>query len=104
VQPNEITEVLNRALSQELLARDVTRFATSPRTAYVDGIPDQHLQATSSYEMPPEQRVNQPPENATMSQDTCQRCPETSHGRSTTYRALDRVDQPRRNRGDLLRR
>ena len=66
MQPNEITEVLNRALSQELLARDVTRFATSPRTAYVDGIPDQHLRATSSYEMTPEQRVNQPPENATM--------------------------------------
>ena len=27
VQPNEITEVLNRPLSQELLARDVTRLA-----------------------------------------------------------------------------
>ena len=27
VQPNEITEILNRPISQELLARDVTRFA-----------------------------------------------------------------------------
>jgi hypothetical protein len=27
VQPNEITEVLNRPISQELLARDVTRLA-----------------------------------------------------------------------------
>ena len=27
VQPNEITEVLNRPLSQELLARDLTRLA-----------------------------------------------------------------------------
>src|SRR5687768_18375910 len=27
VQPNEITEVLNRSLSQELLARDLTRLA-----------------------------------------------------------------------------
>jgi hypothetical protein len=27
VQPNDVTEVLNRPLSQELLARDLTRFA-----------------------------------------------------------------------------
>ena len=27
MQPNEITEVLNRPISQELLARDVTRLA-----------------------------------------------------------------------------
>jgi hypothetical protein len=27
VQPNEITEVLNRPISQELLARDLTRLA-----------------------------------------------------------------------------
>ena len=27
MQPNEITEVLNRPLSQELLARDLTRLA-----------------------------------------------------------------------------
>ena len=27
MQPNEITEVLNRPVSQELLARDVTRLA-----------------------------------------------------------------------------
>jgi hypothetical protein len=29
MQPNEITEVLNRPISQELLARDVTRLAYS---------------------------------------------------------------------------
>ena len=27
MQPNEITEVLNRPISQELLARDITRLA-----------------------------------------------------------------------------
>jgi hypothetical protein len=116
VQPNEITEVLNRPISQELLARDVTRLAYvakdgTPRTVpiiftwngselvmctpknapklralsenpmvaltidtevhppkillirgraeldFVDGIPDEYLQATSTYEMTPEQRV-----------------------------------------------
>jgi uracil-DNA glycosylase len=116
VQPNEITEVLNRPISQELLARDLTRLAYvakdgTPRTIpivfawngsevvmctpknapklralrenpmvaltmdtevhppkillirgrtaldFVDGIPDEFLQATSSYEMTPEQRV-----------------------------------------------
>jgi hypothetical protein len=35
VQPNEITEVLNRPISQELLARDVTRLAYVAR----DGTP-----------------------------------------------------------------
>jgi hypothetical protein len=116
VQPNEITEVLNRPLSQELLARDLARFAyvakdgtprnipiifawngttivmSTPKNApklpalsanpdvaltidtevhppkilmirgraeldYVDGIPDEYLQSTSTYEMTPEQRV-----------------------------------------------
>jgi hypothetical protein len=116
VQPNEITEVLNRPISQELLARDVTRLAyvardgtprnipiifawngsqivmCTPKNApklqalsenpmvaltidtevhppkillirgraeldFVDGIPDEYLQATSTYEMTPEQRV-----------------------------------------------
>ena len=116
MQPNEITEVLNRPISQELLARDITRLAYvakdgTPRTIpiaftwngseiimcttknapklpalrnnptvaltidtevhppkillirgqaeldFVDGIPDEFLQATSSYEMTPEQRA-----------------------------------------------
>jgi hypothetical protein len=116
VQPNQITEVLNRPLSRELLARDMTRFAyvakdgtprnipiiftwngseivvCTPKNApklpalrenpmvaltidtevhppkillirgraeldYVDGIPDEYLQQTSTYEMTPEQRV-----------------------------------------------
>ena len=116
MQPNEITEVLNRPLSQELLSRDLTRLAYvakdgTPRSIpiaftwngseivmcttknapklpalrqnpmvaltidtevhppkillirgraeldFVDGIPDEFLQATSSYEMTPEQRV-----------------------------------------------
>jgi hypothetical protein len=116
VQPNEITEILNRPISQELLARDVTRLAYvakdgTPRNVpigftwngseivmctsknapklralgdnpmvaltidtevhppkillirgraeldFVDGIPDEYLEATSSYEMTPEQRV-----------------------------------------------
>ena len=35
MQPNEITEVLNRPISQELLARDVTRLACVAR----DGTP-----------------------------------------------------------------
>ena len=115
MQPNEITEVLNRPISQELLARDVTRLAYiardgTPRNVpiiftwngsqivmctsknapklqalsenpmvaltidtevhppkillirgraeldFVDGIPDEYLQATSTYEMTPEQR------------------------------------------------
>ena len=116
MQPNEIIEVLNRPISQELLARDLTRLAyvakdgtprnipigfawngseivmctsknapklpalrTSPTVAltidtevhppkillirgraeldYVDGIPDEYLQANTTYEMTPEQRV-----------------------------------------------
>ncbi len=116
MRPNEITEVLNRPISQELLARDVTRLAYvakdgAPRNVpiifawngseivmctsknapklralsenpmvaltidteshppkillirgraeldFVDGIPDEYLQTTSTYEMAPEQRV-----------------------------------------------
>ncbi|HEX4812060.1 MAG TPA: pyridoxamine 5'-phosphate oxidase family protein [Nonomuraea sp.] len=116
MEPNEVTEVLNRPLSREMLARDVTRLAyvakdgtprnipiifawngteivmCTPKNApklqalrknpmvaltidtevhppkillirgraeldYVDGIPDEYLQTTSSYEMTPEQRV-----------------------------------------------
>ena len=116
MQPNEITEVLNRPISQELLARDITRLAyvakdgaprnvqigftwngseivmCTPKNAakllalranpavaltidtevhppkillirgraeldVVDGIPDEYMKATSSYEMSPEQRV-----------------------------------------------
>lgn len=116
VQSNEITEILSRPISQELLARDLTRLAYvakdgTPRNVpiafawngseivmctaknapklqalsenpmvaltidtevhppkillirgraeldYVDGIPDEYLQETSSYEMTPEQRV-----------------------------------------------
>jgi hypothetical protein len=116
VQPNEITQVLNRPTSQELLARDVTRLAyvakdgtprnvpigftwngseivmctaknapklpalrNNPTVAltidtevhppmillirgtaeldFVDGIPDEYLEANSSYQMTPEQRV-----------------------------------------------
>ncbi|WP_426245392.1 pyridoxamine 5'-phosphate oxidase family protein [Nocardioides sp. LHG3406-4] len=116
MQPNEIAEVLNRPLSRELLARDMTRLAyvakdgtprnipiifawngsqivmCTPKNApklhalsvnpmvaltidtevhppkillirgraeldYVDGIPDEYLQTTSTYEMTPEQRV-----------------------------------------------
>ena len=116
MQPNEITEVLNRPLSQELLARDLTRLAylakdgtprnvpigftwngaqivmTTTKNApklqalsenptvaltidteahppkillirgraeldVVDGIPDEYLQASGTYKMTPEQRV-----------------------------------------------
>jgi Pyridoxamine 5'-phosphate oxidase len=116
MQPNEITEVLSRSLSQELLARGLTRLAYvakdgtprcipiaftwngaeivmctaknapklpalrgNPAVALtidtevhpptillirgraeldvVDGIPDEYLQASGSYEMTPEQRV-----------------------------------------------
>ncbi|MEU9705047.1 pyridoxamine 5'-phosphate oxidase family protein [Streptomyces sp. NPDC047981] len=116
MQPSEITEVLNRPISRELLARDVTRLAyvaedgtpraipigfawngaevvmctppNAPKLAAlrvnpavaltidtevhppkillirgraaldaVDGIPDEYLQANSSYVMTPEQRV-----------------------------------------------
>ena len=116
MQQSEITEVLNRPTSQELLARDVTRMANvakdgTPRNVpiafawngseivvcttknapklpalhsnptvaltidtevhppkillirgqaeldYVDGIPDEYLEATSTYETTPEQRV-----------------------------------------------
>ena len=116
VEPNEITDVLNRPMSQELLARDLTRLAYvakdgTPRTVpiaftwngseivmctaknapklpalrnnptvaltidtevhppkillirgraeldSVDGIPDEYLEANSTYEMTAEQRV-----------------------------------------------
>jgi hypothetical protein len=117
VQPNEITEVLNRPLSQELLARDLTRLAYvakdgTPRNVpigftwngstivmctsknapklpslrqnpmvaltidtevhppkillirgrvveldVVDGIPDEYLEASGTYQMTPEQRI-----------------------------------------------
>jgi hypothetical protein len=116
VQPNEITEILNRPISQELLARDLTRLAyvardgtprnvpigftwngseivmcttknapklhalrTNPMVAltidtevhppkillirgraeldYVDGIPDEYMQASGTYQMTAEQRV-----------------------------------------------
>ena len=116
MQPNEITEVLNRPLSQELLARDLTRLAyvakdgtprnvpigftwngseivmttaknapklpalrNNPTVALtidtevhppkillirgraeldvVDGIPDEYFEASGTYEMTPEQRV-----------------------------------------------
>jgi hypothetical protein len=68
VQPNEITEILERPLSQELLARDFTRLAYvaqdgTPRNIplaeldVVDGIPDEYLEMNGSYEMTPEQRV-----------------------------------------------
>jgi hypothetical protein len=116
MQPNEITEVLTRPLSQELLARDLTRLAyvakdgtprsipiaftwngseivmctsknaaklpalrDSPAVALtidtevhpptillirgraeldvVDGIPDEYLEANSTYQMTPEQRI-----------------------------------------------
>ncbi|GLY85205.1 pyridoxamine 5'-phosphate oxidase family protein [Actinoallomurus iriomotensis] len=116
MKPDEISEVLNRPISRELLARDVTRLAYvakdgTPRNVpiafawngsqvvmctaknapkltalrhnpavaltidtevhppkillirgqaeldFVDGIPDEYLQETSSYEMTPEQRV-----------------------------------------------
>ncbi|MFC5823454.1 pyridoxamine 5'-phosphate oxidase family protein [Nonomuraea insulae] len=116
VEPHEITEVLNRPISRELLARDLTRLAyvakdgtprnipiiftwngseivvCSPKNApklaslrenpavaltidteshppkilfirglaeldYVDGIPQEYLKQTSTYEMTPEQRV-----------------------------------------------
>ncbi len=116
MRPNEITEVLNRPLSQELLARDLTRLAyvakdgtprnipigftwngseivmctstnapklpslrVNPMVALtidtevhppkillirgraeldvVDGIPDEYLEASGTYKMTPEQRV-----------------------------------------------
>ncbi len=116
MRPDEITEVLNRPISQELLARDLTRLAYvakdgTPRNVpiaftwngsqivmctaknapklqalsenptvaltidtevhppkillirgraeldFVDGIPDEYLQPTSTYQMTPEQRV-----------------------------------------------
>jgi hypothetical protein len=116
MQPNEITEVLNRPLSQEMLARDLTRLAyvakdgtprsipiaftwngaeivmctsknaaklpalrSNPAVALtidtevhpptillirgraeldvVEGIPDEYLEASGTYQMTPEQRV-----------------------------------------------
>ncbi|MFD7311131.1 pyridoxamine 5'-phosphate oxidase family protein [Promicromonospora sp. NPDC059942] len=116
MEANEVTEILNRPLSQELLARDITRLAYvatdgTPRTVpigfswngteivmctstnapklphlranpmvaltidtelhpprillvrgraeldVVDGIPDEYLEANTSYEMTPEQRA-----------------------------------------------
>ena len=117
MQPNEISEILNRPISRELLARDITRLAYvakdgTPRNVpigftwngteivmctptnaaklsallhnpsvaltidtevhppkillirgeaeldTVEGIPDEYLEANSSYEMTPEQRVH----------------------------------------------
>ena len=128
MQPNEITEVLNRPISQELLARDVTRLAYvakdgTPRTVpiafvwngseivmcttknapklpalrnnpavaltidtevhppkillirgqaeldYVDGIPDEYLEANTTYEMTAEQRVEWEAEVRSLYQD-----------------------------------
>jgi Pyridoxamine 5'-phosphate oxidase len=128
VQRNEVSEVLNRPISQELLARDVTRLAyvakdgtprnipiiftwngstivmCTPRNApkiqalsenpmvaltidtevhpprillirgraeldFVDGIPDEYLQATSTYQMTPEQRVEWEAEVRSLYQD-----------------------------------
>ena len=116
MESSQITEILNRPISRELLARDITRLGYvakdgTPRTVpmaftwngseivmcttrnapklaslrrnpavaltmdtevhppkillirgraeldFVDGIPDEYLQATSTYEMTPEQRV-----------------------------------------------
>ena len=116
MQPSDVTEVLNKPISQELLARDLTRLAYvakdgTPRTIpiafvwngveivmctlknspkipalqnnpmvaltidtevhpprillirgraeldFVDGIPDEYLEANTSYEMTPEQRA-----------------------------------------------
>ncbi|PSK93701.1 pyridoxamine 5'-phosphate oxidase [Murinocardiopsis flavida] len=116
MQPDDVTEVLNRPMSRELLARDLTRLAYvakdgAPRNVpiafawngaeivmcttrnapklpalrdnpavaltidtevhppkillvrgraeldYVDGIPDEYLQANTTYEMTPEQRA-----------------------------------------------
>jgi hypothetical protein len=116
VQPNDVSEVLNKPISQELLGRDLTRLAyvandgtpraipiafvwngseivmctlkNSPKISalqnnptvaltidtevhppmillirgradldFVDGIPDEYLQANTSYEMTPEQRI-----------------------------------------------
>ncbi|WP_405148836.1 hypothetical protein OG589_12505 [Sphaerisporangium sp. NBC_01403] len=42
MQPNEITEVLNRPISQELLARDVTRFGLRRQRRHIPQCPD-HL-------------------------------------------------------------
>jgi hypothetical protein len=116
MQPNEVTEILNRPISKELLARDLTRLAyiakdgtprnvpigfawngseivmctaknapklpalsNNPAVAltidtevhppkillirgraeldFVDGIPDEYLEASGTYEMTPEQRI-----------------------------------------------
>ncbi len=51
MQPNEITDVLNRTevhLPRILLIRGRAELDV------VDGIPDEYLQATSTYEMTPE--------------------------------------------------
>lgn len=128
MQPNEITEVLNRPISRELLARDLTRLAyvakdgtprnipiafvwngaqivmcttknapklpalgENPMVAltidtevhpprilllrgraeldFVDGIPDEYLQANSTYQMTPEQRVEWEAEVRSLYQD-----------------------------------
>ena len=78
VQPNEITEVLNRPISQELLARDLARLAYPMVALTIDtevypprillirgraeldvvaGIPDEYFEASGTYKMTPEQRV-----------------------------------------------
>ena len=123
MRPNEISEVLNRPLSQELLARDLTRLAYvakdgTPRTIpigftwngsqlvmctaknapkltalrhnpavaltidtevhppkillirgraeldVVEGIPDEYLETSGTYQMTPDQRVEWEPESA----------------------------------------
>jgi hypothetical protein len=38
VQPNEITEVLNRPISRELLARDLTRLTPEQRVEWEAGV------------------------------------------------------------------
>ncbi len=76
MQPNEITEILERPLSQELLARDFTRLAYvaqdgTPRNIplaeldVVDGIPDEYLEMNGSYEMTPSNESNGRPGSAT---------------------------------------
>src|SRR5919112_641375 len=72
MQPNEISEVLNRPMSRELLARDVTRLAYIATEVHppkillvrgraeldlVEGIPDEYLEMSGTYQMTPDQRV-----------------------------------------------
>jgi hypothetical protein len=138
VQPNEITEVLNRPISQELLARDLTRLAyvakdgtprvvpiaftwngseiimcttknapklpalvNNPTVAltidtevhppkillirgraeldFVEGIPEEYLRATSTYEMTAEQRVEWEAEVRSLYRDGMVRIVVTPH-------------------------